>query len=289
MFAADQYQLLDFGGGRRLERFGDWILDRPCPAAENEAIADAAAWRRADARFVRGENDKGRWDIVTERELPQRWSVAHGCFRLELKRSPFGHVGVFPEQAANWDWIARQVQSAARTLRVLNLFAYTGGSTLAAAAAAAQVTHVDAARNTVAWARGNAELSGLADAAVRWIADDAVKFVRRELRRKNHYHAVILDPPSYGHGAGGEVWRLAKDLPQLLAMCGELTAGARAFVLCTCHTPGYGRDELGTMLDEALEGTTGRISGRPLTISAATGKRLPSGVSLRWESPGGNE
>ncbi len=286
MFAQDQYQLLDFGGGRRLERFAEWILDRPCPAADNDTIADPEAWGRADARFVRAENDKGRWNVVGEQELPQRWSVAHDPFRLELKLAPFGHVGLFPEQAANWDWIAQQVRSAGRTLKVLNLFAYTGGSTLAAAAAGAEVTHVDAARNTVAWARRGAELSGLADAPIRWIVDDAVKFVRRELKRKNHYDAVILDPPSYGHGAGGEVWQLAKDLPQLLAMCGRLTAGSRAFILLTCHTPGYGQNELLAMVREALgsERGSGQFLAQPLSIVAATGKRLPSGMSVRWEN-----
>ncbi|MBN2296915.1 MAG: class I SAM-dependent methyltransferase, partial [Pirellulales bacterium] len=203
------------------------------------------------------------------------------------------HVGVFPEQAVNWDWIARQVRSAGRTLNVLNLFAYTGGSTLASAAAGAQVTHVDAARNTVTWARRNAELSGLAEAPIRWIADDAVKFVRRELKRENHYDAVILDPPSYGHGARGEVWRLSNHLPKLLDMCGRLTAGSRAFMLLTCHTPGYGQNELRAMVEEAFEKSDGEngswhlsgqshFSGENLAIASATGRRLPSGVSLRW-------
>ncbi len=288
MFAKDQYQLLDFGDGRRLERFADWILDRPCPTAENHNMADKPAWQRAHARFFRGENDKGKWEQLNPEELPQRWSIDHGPFRLELKRSPFGHVGVFPEQAENWDWIARQVQSAGRELKVLNLFAYTGGSTLAAAAAGARVTHVDAARNTVAWARHNAQLSGLADAPVRWIADDAVKFARRELKRENYYDAVILDPPSYGHGARGEVWRLSQHLPELLEICGRLTAASRAFMLLTCHTPGYGPSELRAMFDDALErdSTPGKLSGKQLTITAATGKQLPSGVSLRWTGEG---
>ena len=191
---------------------------------------------------------------------------------------------MFPEQAQNWDWIARQVSSAGRMLRVLNLFAYTGGSTLAAAAAGAEVTHVDAARNTVAWARRNAELSGLANAPIRWIADDAVKFVRREIKRQKHYDAVILDPPSYGHGARGEVWRLAKHLPELLSMCGELTEDLRAFMLLTCHTPGYGYNELKAMVEESKKGgrhlqSQSPFSGGPLTITAATGRKLPCGMS----------
>ena len=290
MFAPDQYQLLDFGRGRRLERFAGWVLDRPSPVAEKIPKADPHAWRAAQARFIRGENDEGRWDIRpidknSPDVPPQRWSIAHAGFQLELKRSPFGHVGVFPEQAENWDWIARRVRAAGRPLKVLNLFGYTGGSTLAAAAAGAEVTHVDAALNTVRWARRNADLSGMADAPIRWVAEDAQKFVRRELRRGNGYDAVMLDPPSYGHGTRGEVWRLSKHLPKLLAMCGELTESRGAFILLTCHTPGFGRDELLAMAREALGSghDAGQFSAEQLSILAATGKRLPSGMSVRWE------
>ena len=167
---------------------------------------------------------------------------------------------------------------------MLNLFAYTGGSTLAAAAAGAEVVHVDAARNIVAWARRNAELCGLAEAPIRWIAEDAMKFVKRELKRGNHYDAVILDPPSYGHGPRGEVWRLSKHLPRLLAMCGQLTAGRRQFMLLTCHTPGFPPARLREMMAEALgEEDRGAVSARELTIRAATGRELPSGVAVRWE------
>lgn len=289
MFDFNQYELLDFGRGRRLERFGGWTLDRPCPTAENAAKSNPGVWRDVHARFIRGENEEGRWEngpakAVSAEEMPASWTIAHGGLRLELKLSPAGQVGVFPEQAENWEWIAARIKDAGRAIRVLNLFAYTGGSTLAAAAAGAEVTHVDAARNTVAWARRNAELSGLGGAAIRWIADDAVKFVRRELARGNNYDAVILDPPSYGHGARGEVWRLAKHLPKLLGMCGELLAGRGSFMLLTCHTPGYGPERLQAMLEEALgrEAVAGRLSGEQLCLKAATGKRLPSGASASW-------
>jgi 23S rRNA (cytosine1962-C5)-methyltransferase len=291
MFAPDQYQLLDFGGGRRLERFAGWVLDRPAPAAERMPRIGPDVWRAIHARFVRGENDDGRWEFRAisdkiPKAMPQRWAIAHAGFQLELKCSPFGHLGVFPEQAENWDWIAQQVRAAGRPLKVLNLFAYTGGSTLAAASAGAEVTHVDAARNTVGHARRNAELSGMADAPIRWIAEDAQKFVSRELRRGNGYDAVILDPPSYGHGTRGEVWRLSQHLPKLLAMCDELTKGRGSFILLTCHTPGFGHDELLTMAREAL-GTgchAGQFFAEPLSILAATGKRLPSGMSVRWKN-----
>jgi len=169
-------------------------------------------------------------------------------------------------------------------IKVLNLFAYTGGSTLAAAAAGAEVVHVDAAANVVAWARRNAELSGLAHAPIRWIAEDALKFVKRELKRGNHYDAVILDPPSYGHGPRGEVWRLSKDLPRLLALCDELTAGRPEFMLLTCHTPGYDAETLSEMVNEQLfSASVGRMTAGPLLIRAADGRELPSGVVVRWK------
>jgi 23S rRNA (cytosine1962-C5)-methyltransferase len=286
MFTPDQYQLLDFGDGRRLERFGQITLDRPCPAAEGVAQSDPVAWRQADARFDRSDGDEGRW--TCRRKLPEQWEVRHGTMRLELKCTDFGHLGVFPEQADNWLWIAEQIRRFApqtAPLRVLNLFAYTGGSTLATAAAGAEVVHVDAARNTVAWARRNAARSGLAEAPIRWIAEDAMKFVQRELRRGNSYDAVVLDPPSYGHGAHGEVWRLAEHLPPLLRLCGQLTALRRRFLLLTCHTPGFEPPQLRRMLADSLEDSDrGTIDARPLFLRTAAGRELPSGAVVRWEA-----
>jgi len=320
----DDYELLDFGRGRRLERFGPCIVDRPCPTAEGLAQSDPDLWRRADARFERTSADSGRW--TGRGDLPERWTVQTGSFRMELKLSPLGHLGIFAEQAANWDWIAAEIARAARPLKVLNLFGYTGASTFSAAAAgAAEVVHVDAARNTLAWARRNAELSGLADAPIRWIAEDSPKFVHRELRRGNRYDAVILDPPSYGHGAGGEVWRLAKHLGPLLAACAELTAGRRSFLLLTAHTPEFDAWRLAEMLREALgdtgdegdspifapPGATGvspvpptkgdspifavqklgqspertTIDASTMTLRTAAGRALPSGAAVRWSRP----
>ncbi len=323
MFAVDQYQLLDFGDGRRLERFGPLVLDRPCPAAEGVAKGDPALWEKADARFVRIEGKQGEWR--SDRPLPERWTITHRekkgtgliCTKhppgrsgkldlspfslvLELKRTEFGHLGVFPEQAANWEWLAGEIRRVREThqspstaspastppdvapLRVLNLFAYTGASTLAAGAAGAAVVHVDAARNVVAWARRNAELSGLSDAPLRWIAEDATKFVKRELRRGNRYDAVILDPPSYGHGPRGEVWRLSKHLPRLLAMCAELTADQRRFVLVTCHTPPFRPARLKQLVSDTLG--AGYITAEHLMLKSSTGRELPSGVVVRWEA-----
>lgn len=287
MFAPDQYQLIDFGQGRRLERFGSLVLDRPCPAAEHVPPRDPPSWRAAQACFRPGEDDQGRW--TCRGELPERWSISHGPVTFELKRAPAGHVGVFPEQAENWDWIVDQLRAepAPGGVRLLNLFAYSGGGTLTAAAAGAEVVHVDAARNTVAWARRNAELSGMSGLPIRWIAEDAVKFAKRELRRGNRYDAVVLDPPSYGHGPRGEVWRLSKHLPRLLEISRELTAGRRRFMVLSCHTPGFGPARLETIMSDALgETEPGTLSSKALTLDCAAGGELPSGVVVRWQADG---
>ena len=296
MFTSTEYQLLDFGDARRLERFGALTLDRPCPAAEGAHRAHPDAWQNVDGQYERSDGDRsdgdrsdgdrsdgdrGRWFSLGH--LPEQWTVSHGPITFELQCTPAGHLGLFPEQAANWDWIAEQVGRRG-PCKVLNLFAYTGGSTLAAAAVGAKVVHVDAAQNTVRWARRNAERSGMGEKPVRWIAEDAVKFVHRELKRGNRYEAVILDPPSYGHGPRGEVWQTSKQLTDLLAMCGELTAERRHFILLTCHTPGFDPGRLKRIAIEAFGNDGGTIVARELTIHSVTGRELPSGVVLRWES-----
>jgi 23S rRNA (cytosine1962-C5)-methyltransferase len=278
MFTPDQYALLDFGRGRKLERFGAYVLDRPSPAAEGESRAVPETWREATARYEREEAERGVWEAAAE--LPPKWTIQHGTLVFELRRTEFGHVGLFPEQAPNWDWIGHVVNAAQRPLKILNLFAYTGGSTLAAAAAGAEVVHIDAAKNVVQWARRNAELSGLAERPIRWIAEDAAKFVTREVKRGNQYDAVILDPPSYGHGARGEVWKLAEHLPALLSDCGRLTQQRQAFILLSCHTPGYGPRELRDLLLECIG--PGRVETQPLDLLDSSGRALDSGISARW-------
>lgn len=215
--------------------------------------------------------------------MPLSWTIRHGRSVLELKLTDFGHVGVFPEHAGNWDWIGRQLKAAGEPLKVLNLFAYTGGATLAAAAAGAEVVHVDSAQNTVLWARRNTESSGLSDASIRWISEDSLKFVAREIKRGNKYHGVILDPPSYGHGPKGEVWKIQDNLPELLELCMELTEQDRRFVLLSCHSSGY----LPSDLQELLTGVVGDLRGRKveaggLAIKSADGRQLPSGIAARW-------
>lgn len=277
MFSPDQYDLLDFGDGRKLERFGGVTLDRPAPAAEGTRVASPQLWAQATARYDR---DTARW----QGETPAAWSITHAASTFQLRATEFGHVGLFAEQAANWEWLAEQVGAAGRPVKVLNLFAYTGGSTLAAAAAGAEVVHIDAAHNVVQWARRNAELSGLGERKIRWIAEDAVKFVEREVRRGNQYDAVILDPPSYGHGPKGEPWKIETDLPPLLANLAHLTHARRAFILLTCHSLGYEAAPLTQLLRHAFG--DGHLSAGELFLQTRNQRRLPSGYYARWTTKG---
>jgi len=280
---SDQYELLDFGAGRKLERFGPWIVDRPSPAAQDHVQRQPEMWSQAVARYVRSDNQRGAWSHAGE--IATEWTVSCGPFALELKLTEYGQVGLFPEQADNWNWIAGQVRAAAAPIKVLNLFGYTGGSTLAAAAAGAEVTHVDAAAGVVAWARRNAQLSGLSEAPIRWITEDARKFARRELKRGHHYDAVILDPPSYGHGPGGEAWKLDEHLSELLSMCDELTAARRQFLLLTCHSgelayaPALLKHAIAHL--PGLRGE-GRLSGADMRLRSASGNWLHCGAAIRY-------
>jgi 23S rRNA (cytosine1962-C5)-methyltransferase len=284
------YELLDFGDGRKLERISGVILNRPCPAAEGTSKTLPDLWTNATARFRGPRTGDGSWTPAPRTWVPAEWHFKHdgaAPFRLKLEALPSGQVGVFPEQQENWNWIARQVAKqqakADHPLRILNLFAYTGGSTLAAAAAGAEVVHIDAARSIVERARSNAQLSGLADRPVRWITEDAMKFCQREVKRGNRYDAVILDPPTYGHGPKGEPWKIAEHLLPLLALCGELTVDSRAFVLLTCHSPGIGPAELSAYLSEGIFGHCGQPpKAGELFLESRDGRRLPSGIFARW-------
>jgi len=274
------YELIDFGEGRKLERFGQMVLDRPCPAAAGLQQANPSAWRSADARYDGNRATNGKWSQKFAEFVQEITSIR----KMQLAPLPSGQVGIFPEQFKNWEWIAEQIARKEKPVRVLNLFAYTGGSTLAAASAGAEVTHVDAAKSMVARARTNAELSELADRPIRWIVEDALKFCQREVKRGNEYDAVILDPPSYGHGPNGEAWSIKRDLLSLLDLCGQLTANNRLFVLCTCHTPEIDKAELSAYVSEGLMGHCGRpprVSDLMLN-SSTDGRQLPSGVCARW-------
>ena len=227
----EDYELVDSGDGRKLERFGRYRLARPCSQALWRPQLDASAWAQADASFDRedGNNWHGRSN------LPKEWTIETAGIRFKLGGTDFGHLGIFPEQRAQWKWIRETVRE---NDRALNLFAYSGGSTMAAALGGAEVCHLDASKGMVEWARENARLNGLAERPIRWIVDDAHKFMRREIRRGRRYDAVILDPPTFGRGAGGEMYKIERDLKETLGLVKDLLSESPRFVLFSSHTPG---------------------------------------------------
>lgn len=277
MFDPNQYQLLDFGNGRKLERFGDQVVDRPCPVAtERPQCADV--WEQTTLRY--NPNDKFRWQHL--QPASASWAVEFESATFGLRETPAGQVGLFPEQVMNWQFIQNKL-SRIDSARVLNLFAYTGGSTLAAALAGAEVVHVDAAKPVVNWARQNAELSGLGDAPIRWIVEDAAKFVAREAKRGNRYDGIVLDPPSYGHGPKREEWKLTRDLLDLLSGCKQLLSERPSFFLLSCHTPGFGQPELSAALSTCLFGSCGAgVKTRDLSLPSIDGRRLFAGHAAYW-------
>jgi 23S rRNA (cytosine1962-C5)-methyltransferase len=268
------YELLDAGGWRRLERFGSVVVDRPAPAAR-EPVRDPARWAEADLTYDR---DVG-WTSAGGDIEP--WQITDGDLRFELWPTDAGQVGLFPEQAPNRAWIRDAVSRTAPEPTLLNLFAYTGAVTLAAAAAGASVTHVDGARPNVAWARRNAALSGLTDRPIRWIVDDVDAFVAREIRRDRPYDAVVLDPPSHGHGRRGEPWRLEDRLPPLLAACSTITAGDPAFAILTAHTPGFTPERLADELATAFRRRVAAVEAGELALRARSGAHLRLGAYAR--------
>lgn len=273
------YQLLDFGQGRKLERWGAAVVDRPAPSAEGLPLSDPARWSAATHRFHRRTAQSGEWSIATEG--PELAPLAIASLRFELRLTDSGQLGLFPEQLATWNWLDKFLAAGARPAEVLNLFAYTGASSLVAARAGARVAHVDASSSAVAWARRNAELSDLAQTPIRWLVDDARAFVRRELRRGRRYDLVILDPPSYGHGPRGQAWNLERDLPGLLTDCaGLLAAQEPSALMLTCHTPGFAADRLGEVV-RANCPILEVVAAGDLELSTPEGRDLPSGSFLR--------
>ena len=235
----DDYELIDSGDGRKLERFGKYVLARPCSQAMWRPSKSAAEWDRADASFDR--EDGNRWHGRSN--LPKEWRIETAGIKFKLGGTDFGHLGIFPEQRAQWRWLRQRVEAtvavdSSRRLSVLNLFAYSGGSTMAAALGGAEVCHLDASKGMVEWARENARLNGLADHPIRWIVDDAHKFMKREIRRGRKYDAIILDPPTFGRGAGGEMYKIERDLKDTLGLVKDLLSDRPSFVLFSSHTPG---------------------------------------------------
>jgi 23S rRNA (cytosine1962-C5)-methyltransferase len=277
-YPTDGYRLLDSGEGLRLEQWGAYRLARPDPTARWPRSRPASEWSDADAAYA-GRAGAGRWEVLTG--VPSSWPVKVGGVRLLARLAPYKHTGIFPEQASQWDWMRRV--APARRLSVLNLFAYTGGATVALALAGHGVTHVDASKPALAWARENAALNELPARAVRWIRDDASAFVRREARRAKRYDALLLDPPAAGHGPGGGRWEALRDLPDLLSRAAGLLS-APAFVVVNTYTGRLPPPVLRGIVEDAL-GTRGRLESGTLALVQADGRRLPTGSYARW-SPG---
>jgi len=277
------YRLLDTGGRARLEEVGPFRLERPAPVAFWPRGLTAADWDQVAARYHRASDGGGQWEQLVP--LPESWVLEFGGLVWEIRPTGFGHLGLFPEQAEGWRWLADRLKSMGqeRNPSVLNLFAYTGGSTLVCARAGARVCHLDAAQGAVAWARRNAALSGLAQAPVRWVVDDVVKFVRREQRRGSRHNGLILDPPSFGRGAKGEVWKIEDDLPALLEGCRALLAPGPAFLLLSCHSPGFTPRVLLNLLRACWSGAGGQFDAGEMVVEAGPGGTdLPSGTYSRW-------
>ena len=286
MWIADNwkdFEVLDTSDGEKLERWGRYYLVRPDPQVIWATPKTDPRWQNFDARYIRSSTGGGKW---SQHHLPERWQIHYRDLTFNVKPMNFKHTGVFPEQAANWDFIGEQIRAAGRPVSVLNLFAYTGGATLAAAKAGASVCHVDAAKGMVAWARENAAASGLSDAPIRWIIDDCAKFVEREIRRGRRYDAIIMDPPSYGRGPSGEVWKLEKNLFSLLQLVAGVLSDDPLFFLINSYTTGLAPSVLTCLLDSIVTpkhggGTVSDELGLPV---ADSGLVLPCGATGRWTS-----
>lgn len=279
----NDYELLDTGDGDKLERWGNFVLRRPDPQIIWPATG-GGRWNNADGHYFRSSAGGGQWNFRTD--MPERWTIGFKQLKFHIRPTNFKHTGLFPEQAVNWSWMMDKIKSANRPIRVLNLFAYTGGATIAAAAAGAEVCHVDAAKGMVQWAKENAQLSGLENRPIRYITDDVFKFVQREQRRGKQYDAIIMDPPSYGRGPNGETWKLEENLFPFLEFCTTILSPNPLFVLVNSYTTGLSPSVLHNILHMTVgkkhggEIHCGEI-GLPIT---ASGLHLPCGILGRWEA-----
>ena len=286
MWIADgwkDYELLDTSDGERLERWGQYVLRRPDPQIIWKNTATHRLWKKADAVYSRSAKGGGEWSKNT---LPEQWTISYGDLKFNLKPMGFKHTGLFPEQAANWDWFSGLIKNSGRPIKVLNLFAYTGGATLAAAAAGASVVHVDASKGMVAQAKLNAQSSGLGDAPIRYIVDDCKKFVEREIRRGNKYDAIIMDPPSYGRGPSGEIWKIEDSVHELVSLTATLLSDEPLFFLLNSYTTGLSPAAMQYILGLCVAGKHGgQIEAQELGLPVTqTGLCIPCGASARWYS-----
>jgi 23S rRNA (cytosine1962-C5)-methyltransferase len=277
------YELIDTGDGEKLERWGGFVLRRPDPQVIWPASADASLWNSANADYHRSSSGGGQWN--EKNKLPERWTVTYKELKFHIKPTSFKHTGLFPEQAVNWQWMMDKIKSANRPIKVLNLFAYTGGASVACAFAGAEVCHVDASKGVVTWAKENLILSNLGDRPVRFITDDVFKFVQREERRGSQYDAIIMDPPSYGRGPSGETWKLETNLFPFVESCMSILTPNPLFMLINSYTTGLSASVLTNILSLTMQAkykgkiTSGEI-GLPITTS---GLNLPCGILGRWE------
>lgn len=284
MWIADNwkdYEVLDCSRGEKLERWGKYLLVRPDPQVIWDTPRRDPGWKHMDGHYHRSKKGGGEWEFF---HLPQQWQIHYRELTFNLKPFSFKHTGLFPEQAVNWDWFSNLIKNAGRPIKVLNLFAYTGGATLSAAAAGAQVTHVDASKGMVAWAKENASSSGLADAPIRWLVDDCVKFVEREIRRGNKYDAIIMDPPSYGRGPKGEIWKIEDSIWPFIELTTQILSDKPLFFLINSYTTGLQPAVLSYMLNMAVKkrfGGTVESEEIGLPVSG-NGFILPCGASGRW-------
>lgn len=274
------YELIDSGNGRKLERFGPYLLVRPCSQAVWSPQLSESEWNQADAIFSRDQENK--WTFL--KRLPDIWKIEIADITFKISPTGFGHLGVFPEQKASWEWIQKTLAPRApQKPKVLNLFAYSGGSTLASSKGGAAVCHLDASKGMVTWARENAALNQLENAPIRWIVEDVKKFLKRELKRGSRYEGIILDPPSFGHGSKGELFKIEDDIIPLLQDCRDLLSDAPMFVLFSCHTPGFSPIVMEQLLQQSLSGCKGKIESGEMVL---TGKSkvfdVPSGTYARW-------
>lgn len=284
MWIADQwkdYEVLDTSEGEKLERWGEYLLVRPDPQVIWNTPKELPGWRKMNGHYHRSSKGGGEWEFF---DLPKQWEIAYKELRFNLKPFSFKHTGLFPEQAVNWDWFSDKIRKPGRPVKVLNLFAYTGGATLAAAAAGAAVTHVDASKGMVNWAKENAKSSGLEEAPIRWLVDDCMKFVEREIRRGNHYDGIIMDPPSYGRGPKGEIWKIEDSIYDFIRLCTKILSDDPLFFLVNSYTTGLAPAVLTYMLSTELKRFGGHVDSQEIGLPVTkTGLVLPCGASGRWE------
>ena len=285
MWLADQwkdYEVLDTSNGEKLERWGDYFLVRPDPQVLWDTPKKLRQWKKPNGHYHRSHKGGGQWEFF---DLPKTWDIQYKELKFHLQPFSFKHTGLFPEQAVNWDWFSDKIRKANRPVKVLNLFAYTGGATLAAAAAGASVTHVDASKGMVNWAKENAQLSGLREKPIRWLVDDCVKFVEREIRRGNHYDGIIMDPPSYGRGPKGEIWKIEEKIYPFIELCTKILSDDPLFFLVNSYTTGLQPAVLTYMLETQVAAKFGGkvISDEIGLPVSSNGLVLPCGASGGWE------